>query len=156
MNWSKRFTAVLNGKNSVSYPFINQTTFDVMNSTANASVMVVNNETNEQNVNQRNSSIDANPNANSTVLPNVSRKGKCFVGMTYIPEISEKLTKSIRRIAPNVVVAPRPMVKVGGIFTELKHKLTTAWYIGSRVRTVGSGTWGEHVVALRSRQNSPE
>ena len=44
--------------------------------------------------------------------------------MTYVAGLSEKLSKSITRMAPNLKIAPRPIAKIGEIFTDLKEKLT--------------------------------
>lgn len=44
--------------------------------------------------------------------------------MTYVAGLSEKLSKTINRIVPNLKIAPRPVAKVGEMFTDMKQKLT--------------------------------
>ncbi|KAG4074523.1 hypothetical protein HA402_005745, partial [Bradysia odoriphaga] len=58
---------------------------------------------------------------NSTMIA----KPKQFVGMTYVENLTEQISKMIRQVVPNLMVAPRPISKVGEIFTDLKQKLTT-------------------------------
>ncbi len=61
---------------------------------------------------------------NQTVNQRTENKPK-FAGMAYVPGISEKIAETIKGKAPELKIAPRPVVKVGDIFTGLKQKLTT-------------------------------
>lgn len=73
------------------------------------------------------------PIANSTII-NVSppkiqtpatKERKRYAGLTYIPGITEKLSKQLKRVAPDLTIAPRPPSKVGQLFTDMKYKLPT-------------------------------
>ncbi|KAG4069621.1 hypothetical protein HA402_011422, partial [Bradysia odoriphaga] len=101
-----------------SYPFINHTTI-TRNRVPNESAIIVVNESLDLSQLQN---IATEANANSTIA---ATKPKRFAGMTYVAGLSEKLSKMLTRIAPNVIVAPRPIAKVGEMFTDLKQKLTT-------------------------------
>ncbi|XP_037049480.1 uncharacterized protein LOC119083782 isoform X2 [Bradysia coprophila] len=58
------------------------------------------------------------PVAPSTVI-------KRFVGMTYVPQLTEAVSRQIRKFAPNVTIAPRPPRKVSSVFSDMKQKLST-------------------------------
>lgn len=58
------------------------------------------------------------PAANSTMM-NPQPEKKVFVGLAYIPKLTEQITKHI----PNLCAAPRPLNKVGNLFTNMKEKL---------------------------------
>ena len=99
-----------NQSHMVSYPFIDLT---------NHSIHLNESATVTQNVNI---SVD---NANRSIGNLTSAiKPKLFAGMTYVPVISEKIADTIKRKAPELNIAPRPIKKVGDIFTGLKQKLT--------------------------------
>lgn len=67
----------------------------------------------------------SNPAANSTMInPQSNTEKKVYVGMTYIPKLTEKVSKQVKKHAPNLCTAPRPMNKVGNLFTDTKQKLT--------------------------------
>lgn len=43
--------------------------------------------------------------------------------MAYIPKLTEKVTKQIKKYVPNLCAAPRPVSKVGNLFTNMKEQL---------------------------------
>lgn len=61
------------------------------------------------------------PMANSTMInaPSTNKTTKKkYAGLTYIPDLSEKLTKQLKRYAPELGIAPRPPDKVLKLFTS--------------------------------------
>ncbi len=50
---------------------------------------------------------------------------KVFVGIAYIPNVTEKVTKLIKKHVPNLCAAPRPVNKVGNLYNDMKEKLCT-------------------------------
>lgn len=88
-----------NSSNQPSYPFINYT------------------------INDSNATL---PLANSTMASaqlQENTKKKRYAGMTYIPGLSEQLSKQLRRHSPELVIAPRPPAKVSQLFSDMKQKL---------------------------------
>lgn len=70
------------------------------------------------------SRLDATPIGNSTMIaPTPTKEKKIYVGMTYIPKITEMVTNQIKKYVPNLCVAPRPPNKVTNLFTDMKQKL---------------------------------
>lgn len=70
------------------------------------------------------------PVANSTMIdvtitPAVQPppKKKMFAGMTYVPNLTEVVSKQIRKYAPDLRIAPRPPSKVLSVFSDMKQKL---------------------------------
>lgn len=71
-----------------------------------------------------NRTITTPPAANSTMTnPLQTPEKKVYVGMAYIPKLTEQVTKQIKKHIPNLCAAPRPMCKVSSLFTDLKDKL---------------------------------
>lgn len=90
-----------------SYPFINQTAFTTIN--------------NSNFGDQSTDSIPQAPNS-STIMPTSPPKPR-YAGLTYVPELSESLSKLIRKHNPELKLAPRPPDKVGRLFSDMKQKL---------------------------------
>lgn len=71
------------------------------------------------------------PNANSTIIQgplpkpgNVGRdKRKCYAGLTYIPGVTDQVTKQLKDIVPELTIAPRPSTKIGQLFSNMKDEL---------------------------------
>lgn len=95
-----------------SYPFINNTTVASSADTSNANMM-----------------MSSSPMANSTLVQTpmepMKKKAK-YAGLTYIPELTENLTRQIKKYAPELGVAPRPPEKsleiVHGHETEVRAR----------------------------------
>lgn len=130
-----------NPQNMVSYPFIDVT----IDNTSNCENEPLNRTLNVSEIwNKTNVADDLNDNTTTVTLK------KQFMGMTYVAGLTEKLSKSITRTAPNLTIAPRPVCRVGEIFTELKDKIPTEQqsFVVYRVRGqncgkfyIGETTW---------------
>lgn len=99
------------GGNS-SYPFISQTSSREQTTTANLT-----------------NGSEGTPLANSTLADftitptSLPPKKKLFAGMTYVPGLTEVVSKRIQKYVPELTIAPRAPNKVGNIFTNMKQKL---------------------------------
>lgn len=72
------------------------------------------------------------PLANSTIVQGNSvmvaapveptKKNPKYAGLTYIPQLTEQLSKQIKKFVPDLGIAPRPPEKVFRLFTDLKQK----------------------------------
>lgn len=55
---------------------------------------------------------------------NQTKSEKTYAGMTYEQNLSESISKQLKRHNPNLMIASRPPVKVGNLYTDMKHKLS--------------------------------
>lgn len=59
----------------------------------------------------------------SISLENQNETPKCYRGMTYIPNLTETVAKTIIKYDPGIKIAPRPPYKLTNIFTATKDKI---------------------------------
>lgn len=85
---------------------------------------------NQQRLSTTSSSTQWNRKCHSTGQLNndpiaTEKEKKIFVGITYIPQLTEVVCKQIKKQIPNLCAAPRPPNKVSSLFTDMKQKLRT-------------------------------
>lgn len=59
----------------------------------------------------------------SIISKNQVEAPKCYRGMTYIPNLTEMVSKTITKYDPRIKIAPRPPYKLQNMFTRTKDKI---------------------------------
>jgi len=96
---------------------------------------------------------------------------KRYAGLTYVPGLTEQLSKKLKSFAPNLTIAPRPPVKVSKLFSDMKEKLRPgqcscvvygipcggckSWYYGETTWSVDNRCKLGHVKDLKNIKNKP-
>ncbi len=134
--------------NEISYPFLNDTTIGLNTTTDLANTTIVNHQ------------------------PTNQQERKKYAGMSYVPGLSEQISKKLKEFAPNLTIAPRPPEKVSKLFSDMKQKLSPGqcscvvygipcgncplWYFGETTWSVNNRCKLGHQKDLRNIKSKPK